>query len=66
MAGGVFINKSLCLRRQIFVKFAKRSTVFIIAVETKHSIVDKFGLYPEEYSCEDFGQHNPRTLLPKQ
>ena len=40
---GVFINKSLCLRRQIFAKFAKRSTVFIIVVETKHSIIDKFG-----------------------
>ena len=40
---GVFINKSLCLRRQIFVKFAKRSTVFIIVVETKHGIVNKFG-----------------------
>ena len=40
---GVFINKSLCLRRQIFTKFAKRSTVFIIMVETKHGIVDKFG-----------------------
>ena len=40
---GVFINKSLCLRRQIFMKFVKRSTVFIIAVETKHGIIDKFG-----------------------
>ena len=41
--GGVFINKSLCLRRQVFAKFAKRSTVFIIVAETKHDIVDKFG-----------------------
>ena len=40
---GVFINKSLCLRRQIFVKFVKRSTIFIIVVETKHGIVDVFG-----------------------
>ena len=38
---GVFINKSLCLRRQVFAKFAKRSAVFIVAVETIHSIVDK-------------------------
>ena len=40
---GVFINKSLRLRRQIFAEFAKRSTVFIIAFETKHGIVNKFG-----------------------
>ena len=30
---GVFINKSLCLKRQVFVKFAKRSAVFIVTVE---------------------------------
>ena len=40
---GVFINKSLCLRRKVFAKFAKRSAVFIIAVEMIHSIVNKLG-----------------------
>ena len=40
---GVFINKSLCLRRQVFTKFVKRSAVFIVVVKTIHSIVDKLG-----------------------
>ena len=40
---GVFINKSLCLRRQVFTKFVKRSAVFIIAVEMIHGIVNKLG-----------------------
>ena len=38
---GVFINKSLYLRRQVFTKFVKRSAVFIVTVKTIHSIVDK-------------------------
>ena len=40
---GVFMNKSLCLRRQVFAKFVKTSAVFIVTVEIIHSIVDKLG-----------------------
>ena len=41
--GKEFVTIGLCLRRQIFMKLAKRSAVFVVAVETIHSVVDKLG-----------------------